>query len=48
MHRITSSLENEVQEVIASIDVNISQSVLADLVVRIDKCIESDGGYVET
>ena len=30
-----------------SIDVNILKSVLANLVVRIDKCIVSGGGHVE-
>ena len=39
-----AQLKNEVREVIASIDVNILQGVQANLVVHIDKSIESGGG----
>ena len=44
----TAQLENKVRKVIASIDVNILHSVLANLLVCIGKCIESGGGNVES
>ena len=34
--------------VIASNDVNTLQSALANVVIRIDKCIESGGGHVDS
>jgi len=40
-------LKNNVREAIASIDVNTLQNVIANFVVRVDKCIESGGGHVE-
>ena len=40
-------LKNKVQEVIASIDANTLQNVVANFVVRIDKCIASNGYHVE-
>lgn len=42
-----AQLKNEVRQVIASIDVNTLQNVIANFVVRIDKCIESGGGHAE-
>ena len=41
-------IKNNVRQVIASIDVNILQSVLASFIVRIDECIESGGGRAES
>ena len=40
-------LKNKVQEVIATIDANTLQNVVANFVVRIDKCIASNGDHVE-
>ena len=42
------SPKNEDREVIASMDVNILRRVLANVVVRIDKCIKSGSGHAES
>lgn len=38
-------LKDDIREVLESINANALQSVIANIVVRIDECIESGGGF---